>query len=230
MNDEIRSGAVDLEERERRGLASAYWLYRLLRALFRFPFKHFCHWRISGLENVPLDGPLIVVSNHVSNWDPVILACALPRQLHFMAKVELFKIPVLSYVMTACGAYAVDRGKPGRQALKKSLDILAEDKVICIFPEGTRSKTGETGEAKAGTAMIAAKSQAYILPVGLHNSRKVFSRGWFRPFSVSIGRPFRIEAAEGKRLSSQRLHELSDEIMEEITGLVNHAKEILNKA
>ncbi|MZP28140.1 1-acylglycerol-3-phosphate O-acyltransferase [Heliobacterium undosum] len=226
MTDEIRSAFVNPEEMERKGLASAYWLYRLLRALFRFPFKHFCHWRISGLENVPLDGPLIVVSNHVSNWDPVILACALPRQLHFMAKAELFKIPVLSYVMTVCGAYAVDRGKSGRQALKKSLDILEQDKVICIFPEGTRSKTGETGEAKAGTAMIAAKSRAYILPVGLHNSGNVFSGGWFRPFSVSIGRPFRIETAEGERLSSQRLHDLSDGMMEEIAGLVNRAKEI----
>ncbi|MBM7865455.1 1-acylglycerol-3-phosphate O-acyltransferase [Heliobacterium gestii] len=226
MTESIRSTVADPEEMERQGMASAYWLYRFLRACFRLPFRYFCRWRISGLEHVPMDVPLIVVSNHVSNWDPVILACVLPRQLHFMAKAELFKIPLLSQVMTVCGAYSVDRGKSGRQALKKSLDILEQNKVICIFPEGTRSKTGETGEAKAGTAMIAAKSGAYILPVGLHNSGNVFSGGWFRPFSVAIGQPFRIAAAEGERLSSQRLHEMSDDMMEKITELVNRAKDI----
>lgn len=201
-------------------ITTAPWIYRFLRRLFTLMFQYLCRWRIEGLENVPAEGPVIIASNHVSNWDPIIIGCALHRKIHFMAKAELFSMPVVGWFVKALGAYPVERGKSGRQAIKASLEILAQNELIGLFPEGTRSKTGEVGEAKAGTVMIAAKGKATIIPVGLHNSQHVFSKGWFRPFAIYFGQPIKIELPEGEKLTSKRLESLSDDLMAEITCLI----------
>ena len=97
--------------------------------------------RVIGIENVPHEGPLIVACNHVSYVDPVALGVALPRRVWYMAKAELFHIPVLGPTIAALGAYPVDRGKGDVAAIRGSVRVLKEGKAIGIFPEGTRNLT-----------------------------------------------------------------------------------------
>ena len=105
-------------------------------------------WRmeVTGLENVPMTGPLVVACNHVSYVDPVALGCALPRPLWYMAKSELFAIPVLGPAIALVNAFPVDRSKGGLAAIRKSVSILKEGKAIGIFPEGTRNLQGNAEE------------------------------------------------------------------------------------
>ncbi|MTV47436.1 1-acylglycerol-3-phosphate O-acyltransferase [Heliobacillus mobilis] len=211
---------------QHREFVTSSFMYRFIRGMLIFFFARICRWRLQGLENVPKDGPIIMAFNHASNWDPMILVCASPRKVHFMAKKELFEVPFVSYIVNLAGSYPVDRSKMGRQALKMSIDILNQGKVIGIFPEGTRSKTGEMGEAKAGTVMIAAKAGAPIVPVGLYNSQNVFSGGWFRPVSVCFGSPIYLNS-DGGKLTSKDMHELSEQLMTTIAALVQDAKKML---
>ncbi|MDD2420945.1 MAG: lysophospholipid acyltransferase family protein [Heliobacteriaceae bacterium] len=208
-------------------IKTATFTYRFFRGLFTFIFRHFCRWQVAGLENVPATGPVVVAVNHTSNWDPVIVGCAINRQIHFMAKKELFGIPVVGWICQALAAYPVERGKTGRQALRASLDILAADKCIGMFPEGTRSKTGEISEAKGGVVMIAAKAQTVIIPVGLYNSRQVFFRGRFRPFAVCFGPPVSVQVPEGEKLTSKRLQSLANELMVKIAAEVEKGRRLI---
>ncbi|KUK36744.1 MAG: 1-acyl-sn-glycerol-3-phosphate acyltransferase PlsC [Thermacetogenium phaeum] len=161
--------------------------YRLCRGLFRILFTCLCRWEIEGLQNVPEKGPVLIIANHISNWDPIVVGSALKRQVHFMAKKELFKIPVLSLIIKALGAFPVDRQRVDRAAIRRALELLENGKVVCIFPEGTRSKSGELLAPNSGAAYLALKSGAPVCPVALLGTDRIFSRGCFRKFRVRIG-------------------------------------------
>ena len=128
-------------------------------------------WRLEarGLEHVPLDGPLIVAANHVAYLDPPALGVALPRPISYMAKSELFKIPILGPILPLVNAYPVDRGKGDVAAIRRSLEVLAKGGAIGIFPEGGRVKEGQ-GVAHTGVAMLAAYSGAPVLPAFIAGS------------------------------------------------------------
>ena len=146
-------------------------------------------FKVEGLENVPLEGPVIVACNHVSYWDPVLIGCALPRQVFFMAKDDLFEKPVLGFLIKKLGAFPVKRKQGDVSAIRKSLQILKENKVLGIFPEGTRSKSGAIQEALAGVVLIMEKSKAPILPLKVYGARGLLrqKRG---NIGVIIGKPF----------------------------------------
>ena len=97
---------------------------------------------LKGIDNFPKNGAVIVYSNHKSNWDPVIIGCLLKRPVFFMAKQELFRYPIFSFILRKLNAFPVNRGKPDRRAIRTALKVLEEEKVLGIFPEGTRSKDG----------------------------------------------------------------------------------------
>ncbi|HHV64563.1 MAG TPA: 1-acyl-sn-glycerol-3-phosphate acyltransferase [Peptococcaceae bacterium] len=143
---------------------------------------------VKGLENLPAEGPLIVACNHVSLWDPIIVGCALPRQIFFMAKEELFKIPILGTIITWLGAFPVKRGQGDISAIRKSLGVLKAGNVLGIFPEGTRSASGAIQEAMAGIVLIMEKSKAPILPVKIYGSKGLLrqKRG---NIGIVIGKP-----------------------------------------
>ncbi|MGI6449311.1 MAG: lysophospholipid acyltransferase family protein [Desulfitobacteriia bacterium] len=128
-------------------------------------------YKVQGLENIPAEGPLIVASNHVSMWDPVIVGCALPRQVFFIAKEELFDKPFLGKILAGLGAFPVKRGQGDIGAIKKSLAVLKAGNILGIFPEGTRSQSGAIQEAMSGIVLIAEKSKAPIIPVKIYGSR-----------------------------------------------------------
>lgn len=197
--------------------------YTLGTGLARVCFTAFARWEVEGREGVPPLGPLIVVSNHLSNADPAVLVTSLPRKLTFMAKRSLFANPLGSAFLTAVGAHPVSRGGVGVEALRWNLDCLKRDRAVVIFPEGTRSRGDGMGRGQAGVAYLAARSQAPILPVAITGTENI--KGYWRiafplcRIGVRIGQPFTLPILEGK-LSRPVLEGLADAIMQRIADLL----------
>ena len=116
---------------------------------------------------IPETGPLIICSNHVHNFDPVVVAMGVKREIRFMAKAEMFSWPLLGYIAKQGRAFPVKRGGADIQAIKQAIQILKAQEVLGIFPEGTRSKTGEIKELNQGVVMLAERTAALILPAAI---------------------------------------------------------------
>ncbi|WP_214849455.1 lysophospholipid acyltransferase family protein [Exiguobacterium sp. s193] len=187
--------------------------YRLARFVVLVIAKTVFRLKVTGKENLPKDGSILLCANHSSNWDPVFLVSAIPtsRSVRYMAKEELFKIPGLKQLMTAAGTYPVGRGQGDRQALKRTIELLKTDETVGIFPEGTRSAPGEFTAAQPGVGFFALRSPAQIVPVAII--------GNYRPFKtmrVVIGKPVDIEDLRDQRGAAKAI---SERILEEIKGV-----------
>lgn len=198
------------------------WFYRAARGLGYFCFNVFGRMEVSGRENVPPFGPLIVVANHLSYNDPPALAVALPRVLSSLGKIELFSNPVKRAFMRASRVYPVDRSAGGVEGIRSALNLLAQDQALVIFPEGRISPHHAMQEAKAGAAYLAIKSQAPILPVGISGTERF--PPWrmafpFRRFRVNIGQPFTPPVLEG-RIGREATNGVLDIIMFRIAVLL----------
>ncbi|MGI6097403.1 MAG: lysophospholipid acyltransferase family protein [Dethiobacteria bacterium] len=188
--------------------------YKFARSLFKLFFLIFFRLKVSGKEKIPAKGPLIVCSNHFSWLDPPLVACTIDdRQLFFMAKAELFKIFILSFIIRKLGAFPVKRDTADRRAIKHAFKLLEEGKSLGLFPEGTRSKTGETQTPFNGVAFLAIKSGAPVLPVGIKGPYK-----FRKPVEVNIGEPLRF-TEENCRSRGRKLTDISENIMQEIKQL-----------
>ena len=132
-------------------------LYDLVKGIFRVQFQ-LMGCKVRGVENFPSEGPVILAINHVSNWDPIVAASSLPRQVYFMAKEDLFSIPVLGWIFSKLGAFPVKRGQGDMNAIRQSLGILKEGRVLGLFPEGKRSKSGEIQKGLPGMVLLMEKS------------------------------------------------------------------------
>ena len=168
--------------------------YRLVSALVVFPlFRGLFRGSTLGLEHVPKDGPLVVASNHGSHLDPPLLGHALGRPVAFMAKAELFAIPLLGAVIRACGAYPVRRGASDREAIRTATAKLEEGWATGVFLDGTRQANGRVNNPLPGAALLAARSGAPLLPVAIVNSHRALGSGriWPRlvPLQLRIGAP-----------------------------------------
>lgn len=183
-------------------------MYRIVRGLFKFYFKYILRWKITGAEHRPPEGSLVIMANHVSFFDPPVVGCIMNRPVHFMAKEELFSIPLLSWIIKKIGAFPVKRGKPDRTALKKSFKVLKNNEVLSIFPEGTRHKPGNPGKARSGAVIIPIKMKAPILPVGIkYKGMRLF---------VSIGKPFTLEKYYDRDLKKEEIRAAGELIMKKI--------------
>lgn len=165
---------------------------KVLGPLIRFIFRLHYH----DLENEPSaeEGPYIMICNHISNADPVFLCAAgTKQQPHYMAKKELFKVPLLNKLVAALGAYPVDRKKADVSAIKKTIAMLKEGKCIGIFPQGRREKGKTPREAtlKNGAAMIATRAKVSILPCYIRTKKNKFA--FFRRVDVYYGKPIKFE-------------------------------------
>ncbi|UNC92482.1 lysophospholipid acyltransferase family protein [Candidatus Contubernalis alkaliaceticus] len=158
--------------------------YMIVRGLFRIIFKIIFPLELTGVDNIPANGPAIICSNHISWWDPPLMAAMNFRPSTFMAKEELFKNYISRKVIYALGGFPVKRGVPDRKAIKTALENLNQGKVLTLFPEGTRSKTGQLLNPLPGAGYIALKSKAPIIPVAIKGPYKVF-----RKVQVKIGPP-----------------------------------------
>jgi 1-acyl-sn-glycerol-3-phosphate acyltransferase len=169
-------------------------MYQIVSYLLVFPvFRGLLKGRTSGNALVPLQGPLVVVANHGSHLDPPLLGHALGRPVAFMAKAELFRIPILGSIIRACGAYPVKRGASDREAIRTATARLEEGWAIGVFLDGVRQMDGRVNQPKSGAALLAARSGAPLLPVAIINSHRALGRGrrWPRlvPVALRIGEP-----------------------------------------
>ena len=168
--------------------------YRLVSGLLVFPlFRFLFRGSTQGLEHVPMEGPLVVASNHGSHLDPPLLGHALGRPVAFMAKAELFAIPLLGSVIRACGAYPVRRGASDREAIRTATAKLGEGWATGVFLDGTRQSNGRVNNPLPGAALLAARSGAPLLPVAIVNSHRALGSGriWPRlvPLQLRVGAP-----------------------------------------
>lgn len=177
---------------------------------------------VEGLENVPRTGGVLLISNHIAWLDVPLVAAPVPRQLHDMAKIELFRAPVLGTIMRLLGAFAVRRGEGDRESLRIAERVLAEGEVLCIFPEGTRSRTGVLSEAHPGAALIALRANVPIVPVAVTGTAACLHGLRYGPFAphvtVRFGKPFRLEQS-GKRTRAA-LEAATTRMMQEIAALL----------
>jgi 1-acyl-sn-glycerol-3-phosphate acyltransferase len=158
--------------------------------------------RVEGaVDEIPRDGPLILAANHASNLDAVVLGSwlipKLGRRIHWLGKKELFAWPVVGWLAATNGVHPVDRGAADVEAYRLAKRILDEGHVLFVFPEGTRSRDGALGEAQDGVAVLALRTGAPILPIGIAGSNRVWPRGQKIPHpgghvAVRVGRPVRL--------------------------------------
>ena len=157
--------------------------------IYKFVFKG----KLIGKENIPQNDCFIMVSNHGSLLDPPILGHAVGRNISFMAKSELFKIPMLGFIIKACGAYPVRRGIVDKNTIKTACEKLSKNNCIGIFIDGTRQKNGLVNKPKQGAALLAFKNQKILLPVAILNSHRLIRFKFFIPIFtkliIKVGKP-----------------------------------------
>jgi 1-acyl-sn-glycerol-3-phosphate acyltransferase len=173
--------------------------YKIVVYVVRSCFKIFGKVYITGMDNVPPYGPLIVVVNHLSNNDPPLIASMLTRPLDFLGKKELFSNPFMGMLLRKLRVYPINRSASA-EGMKVAMGLLDWDHALAIFPEGQRSPTGRLQSAKPGAAYLALKSQAPILPIGVYGTEKY--PPWrmllpFRKLYINIGQPFSLPVIEG---------------------------------
>lgn len=160
-------------------------MHRLLAGFFRWALRV----HITGVENLPAEGGGVVCINHIAFWDVITVACVLPRQLRFLAKKELFKIPLLSGLITALGAYGIDRRGADVGAIKKSIAMAEGGELVAIFPQGTRhgGENPADTEVKNGAGMIIYRSHVSAIPVCIKMKKNKYAL--FRRIDVIVGSP-----------------------------------------
>ncbi len=154
--------------------------------------------RFYGKENIPKDGAVMLVSNHISAFDPILVGLATHRQVHFVAKKELFKGKFLNWFMHKMNCIPIDRENLDRAALRDSISVLKDGGMLGVFPEGTRGNGKELLPFKSGVCFIASQSPCTIVPVGVRYGGHLLNP-FSKPAEVRIGEPFPYEALEGEK-------------------------------
>ncbi len=149
-------------------------------------FHAYFRGEIYGAENVPQSGPVVVVSNHASYFDPPIVSMCVRRPVAYMAKEELFNIPILGQAIKLYGAYPVSRGNADRTAIRSALEYLNNGWAVGVFLQGTRTPDGRITDPKRGALLLAAKAKAPILPVSLWGTEGILEKGSSLPRAVPI--------------------------------------------
>ncbi|MCP9858675.1 MULTISPECIES: 1-acyl-sn-glycerol-3-phosphate acyltransferase [unclassified Cyanobium] len=161
--------------------------YRLISYLLVFPvFRVLFRGQTTGNDHVPLEGAVVVVANHGSHLDPPLLGHALGRPVAFMAKAELFRVPLLGPIIRACGAYPVERGAGDREAIRTATDRLLQGWATGVFLDGTRQADGRVNRPQPGAALLAARAGVPLLPVAIINSHRALGAGGHGPRLVPI--------------------------------------------
>ncbi|TYP77785.1 lysophospholipid acyltransferase family protein [Paenibacillus methanolicus] len=187
-------------------------LYVVVRGLLRMFYTIVFRFKAVGLENIPSEGPVVLCSNHISNFDPPTVGIKVPRKVHYMAKAELFDIPVFGPLIRGLGAFPVKRGGVSKDAIRSAIALLENGGVMGIFPEGSRK--APSGMGKKGAAMIAMRSKATVIPVAIIGSYKPFRR-----MVIRYGQPIDMSAFI-QDSSSDVLERVTDEIMANIRDMV----------
>jgi len=187
-------------------------LYPFARSVVAGLLKPTFRIKVEGLEHFPKEGGVLLCTNHISNIDPPVVGVTAPRKVLFMAKAELFQVPVLKQLLNNFGTFPVKRGGGDREALRAGLKVLKEGNVLGLFPEGTRSKDGKLGKGMSGAGFFALRSTAAVVPCAIIGPYKAFST-----LRVVYGKPINMEEYREKKISTE---EMTSIIMEEIGKLI----------
>ncbi len=188
-----------------------------------------CHillrWTVSGREQVPDEGSLLLVANHVHLADPALLTLAFPRGITFMAKEELFNYPLLGRLLRDAGILPVARSgdlQQKRDVMRQAEEVLMRGQVLALFPEGKRSPSGVLLQGKPGAAVLAIRTRSPLIPVVVEGTEQIRGNWWWlrRPkVRISIGTPFSLQGAGGRMARSESTR-LTSEIMNRIASLL----------
>lgn len=207
-------------------------MYNVVHFVLRNLMPRYFHWQSTGVEHLPAEGPAIVVSNHVNYLDPMAMGAVSSRPLHFMAKEELFANAFGGWFLRNVDAFPVRRGQSDRRAIRHALRILAEGHLLAMFPEGTRSRTGELQELQRGAALLALKSGAPVVPMVVTGAYEALSGGRKMPrrvpMAVHIGEPLRL--GQPSRVDQAAVTAASDRIHAAIEALYSHTEETAGQA
>ncbi len=192
-------------------------VYKIGRGMIYPIFRWLLPVKFIGFEGVNKSGGYILCANHTSMSDPLFMATAFKRQINFMAKAELFKIPILSQIISAAGAFAVERGQGDMSAIERAENVIKRGHILGIFPEGTRHKSGPPHKAKSGIAYIAMNTRADILPISFYREGKF---NIFKKTTVRCGEviPFG-ELYDETASDRTNLKNISSRVTKEITEL-----------
>ena len=183
------------------------YVYSLLRTFSRLIAVTFYRLRCEGREHWPAVGGGLVCSNHQSFFDPPLIGMTCPRQMNYLARDTLFKVPVLKQVMTFLDAIPIDREGSGLSGLKETMKRLKAGELVLIFPEGTRTHDGDLSPLKPGSCSLARRSRVPLIPVGMDGAFQAWPRTSPLPLpgklAVVIGRPISVEEVD--RLSDEAL-------------------------
>ena len=208
------------------------FLYTLGKIILSLIFKVLFPLKVKGLKNFPEKGPVILVANHCSYFDPLYLAIAVSRKVNWIILRPYYELRWLKWVFKSINSFPVNIKGPNISAIKYALDILGEDEVLGIFPEGGRSKDGKLQKGKLGAALIALKSRAPILPVAIQGAFNVFPPQAIlpRPYrwaKVQIGFPLYLDLAKTNNgfLNKETLQKATEQIMGSLKKLIEECKE-----
>jgi 1-acyl-sn-glycerol-3-phosphate acyltransferase len=187
-------------------------LYPFARSVVAGILKSTYKIKVEGLENFPKDGGVLLCTNHISNFDPPVVGITASRKVYFMAKAELFNVPVLKDLLKNFGTFPVKRGGGDREALRAGLKVLKDGNVLGLFPEGTRSKDGQLGKGLPGAGFFALRSTAAVVPCAIIGPYKPF-----KTLRVVYGKPIHMDEYREKKISTEEMTEI---IMGEIGNLL----------
>jgi 1-acyl-sn-glycerol-3-phosphate acyltransferase len=200
-----------------------YWFATWVTQFILLPL--YTRITVTGLENVPMTGPIVIASNHLNDADPGIICTRVRRRLVFMAKVELFRVPALGQFMRAFGAFPVRRNEADLAALRHASETLKQGLGLVIFPEGRRSgDEARLNEAWPGAALVALRGDAPVLPVAITGSQRLSLPKMFLNVhrrdrvTLTIGEPFYLP--KPARLNAEAAKEGTRLIMERIAALL----------
>lgn len=199
------------------------FLYHFARCIVRPMFDVLSHLESHGSEHVPRQGGVLLVSNHVSLLDTLIIGAATDRELHFMGANTFYRIPGFGWLLTKFNGFSIKRGTPDRQALREALSRLQTGKALLVFPEGTRSVDGRLGEMKKGVSFMIHHSGVPVIPVFIKGAERFLPRGakFIRPakLSVTFGPPIDFTGIEGIAQKQELYQQMSEQIRQAISVL-----------
>ncbi|TWT07610.1 1-acyl-sn-glycerol-3-phosphate acyltransferase [Planococcus sp. CPCC 101016] len=188
-------------------------LYAFGKGLVKTVLSPLYRFEIIGAENFPKEGGILLCSNHIHALDPPVVGMTAPRTVHFMAKEELFKAPILGPILPKVNAFPVKRGMSDREALRTALKILKSGEVVGLFPEGTRSTDGVLKKGLSGAGFFALRGNADVMPCAIIGPYKTF-----RKVKVVYGEPIRMEPFRERKAS---VDEVTEAIMSSIQKILD---------
>ncbi|WP_414697564.1 lysophospholipid acyltransferase family protein [Peptacetobacter sp. AB845] len=186
--------------------------YDFALSVLRLFCKVFFKYEVIGIENVPLEGNVIIAANHKSNLDPIFVASSMTtREVAAVAKKELFDHKILGFILKKLNTIPIDRENTGISTVKQILRAIKDGYVLGLFPEGTRVKGKEFGQAKAGLSLFASKGKANVVPISVISTYKLFSR-----VKIYIGEPIDMSQYFKAKLTNEDHERISEEVMQVI--------------